>query len=101
MITYHKLVSFSNKTCKLNNKIVKIGELSDDDLDKVYFYLNSKYKLTNNQKQQLNCVKYIRDYRSIKNLNYLIKNNFKTKKEKYNIELKADIICKWLMKHYK
>lgn len=97
------LKKYCNVTYKRNNEFIKIGELSDDELDSLFKFLQNKYKLTGHQSYQLKACTYVRNYRSDKNIKKLQLDCHKLKLEsnKQKNELNrayktADVIINWL-----
>lgn len=96
---YKKLKNYCNIDYKINNNTIKVGNLSDTQLEIATKILNGKYKLTIEDNTKLKAITYIIQYRSEKALEKLqndIINNRITKADN-----KAEIVYNWILKSYK
>jgi hypothetical protein len=100
---YEILKQNCNVNYKINNNNIKIGDLSDNQLSISRNILNRKITLNKEEKQQLNALNYVIDYRN-KCAEVKMQNNLS---DSYNKRLvtkaskKADIIMDWIQKSYK
>jgi hypothetical protein len=100
---YETLKKHCNVNYKINDANIKIGDLSDNQLNISKHILNRKITLNKQEKQQLDALNYIIDYRS-KFAEIKMQNNLS---DCYNKRLvtkatrKADIIMDWIKKSYK
>ena len=100
---YEILKKHCNNTYKINNTSIKIGDLSDNQLNISRHILNRKITLNKQEKQQLESLNYLIDYRS-KCAEVKMQSNLV---DSYNKRLvtratkKADIIMDWIKKSYK
>lgn len=99
MINYKKLKENCNIEYNINKKNLKIGDLTDTQLDLAKKILSTKKNPNSQTIQQLKAVNYIINYRTYKATLYL--ENIITTKRINTANKKADIITNWITKSYK
>lgn len=109
MISDVKLQQHSGIDYKINGKTIKIGDLTDGQLELGFSFLKNKFKRTAKQKEQLIAIKHVLEHRCNINQEKLIEECYKSSKgnlytrgstsKKVAVAEKAsDLIMSWLSK---